>query len=91
MTAQTGVILMCVLWVLLCFRFWSMVGPKNPGQRHLLALAAGLGAGLFYVLGSFIIGILKAPSARDLEPVEMEVGSGAEVRISPPASAVEKP
>jgi hypothetical protein len=46
MTGEFGVALMAVLWLLMCFRFWVMVGKRNPGQRHMLALAGGLGAGL---------------------------------------------
>ena len=91
MTAEMGVIVLCVLWVLLCFRFWVMVGRKNPGQRHLLALAAGLGAGLFYLLGAMIIGVLKAPTAKEREAAERKVSSGAEVRISPATPSAERP
>lgn len=91
MTAQMGVYVLCVLWLLLCFRFWLMVGRKNPGQRHLLALAAGLGAGLFYLLGSMIVEVLQAPTAKEREAQQREISSGTEVRISPAAPAMEKP
>jgi hypothetical protein len=76
MTGEFGVALMAVLWLLMCFRFWVMVGKRNPGQRHMLALAGGLGAGLIYVLGTMLLGLLREPAE---EPVEMK--SGEEVRV----------
>ena len=76
MTGEFGVALMAVLWLLLCFRFWVMVGKRNPGQRHMLALAGGLGAGLIYVLGTMLLGLLREP-----EKVPIEVKSGEEVRV----------
>lgn len=76
MTGEFGVALMAVLWLLMCFRFWVLVGKQNPGQRHLLALAGGLGAGLIYVLGTLLLGMLREPA-----PEEREVQSGEEVRV----------
>ena len=75
-TGEFGVGLMAVLWLLMCFRFWVLVGKGNPGQRHLLALAGGLGAGLIYVLGMMLIGMLREPVTQ-----EPEVKSGEEVRV----------
>ncbi len=81
-SGQFGIALMAVLWLLLCLRFWLLVGPKNPGQRHLLAIAGGLGAGLIYVLGTLILGLLKMPSKAEREQ-QAAPASGEEVRISP--------
>ena len=81
-TGEVGVVVMAVLWLLMCFRFWLLAGRNNPGQRHLLAIAGGLGAGLIYVLGTLVISLLREP------PPAPEVRSGDEVRIqpAPPAS-----
>jgi hypothetical protein len=42
----------------------------------MLALAGGLGAGLIYVLGTMLLGLLREP-----EKVPIEVKSGDEVRV----------
>jgi hypothetical protein len=76
LTGEFGVALMAVLWLLMCFRFWLLVGKRNPGQRHLLALAGGLGAGLIYVLGTLLLGLLREPA-----PAQPELKSGEEVRV----------
>ena len=76
LTGEFGVVVMAVLWLLMCLRFWLLVGKKNPGQRHLLALAGGLGAGLIYLVGTLLLTLLREPI-----PQEPEVKSGAEVRV----------
>jgi hypothetical protein len=76
LTGEFGVALMAVLWLLMCFRFWLLVGKRNPGQRHLLALAGGLGAGLIYVLGTLLLSLLREPA-----PAVPELKSGEEVRV----------
>jgi hypothetical protein len=81
-TGEIGVMVMAVLWLLLCFRFWWLVGRRNPGQRHLLAIAGGLGAGLIYVLGHLVIGLLRAPTKQEAEWRERP-GSGEGIRIRP--------
>jgi len=84
-TGQFGVSVLAVLWLLLCFRFWWMVGRKNPGQRHLLAIAGGLGAGLIYVLGQMVIGLLQAPTKQEAEMRDAPT-SGEAIRITPMVS-----
>ena len=44
-----------VLWLLFCYRFWRLVGARHPGQRHLIAAAAGLGAALIYIAGQMML------------------------------------
>ncbi|MES2737685.1 MAG: hypothetical protein V4672_15290 [Verrucomicrobiota bacterium] len=60
-------------------RFYMLISKDNTMQRRLLAIAAGLGAGLIYVLGSMIITLLKAPSPSDVPPAVEAVEA---VRIS---------
>lgn len=81
-SGQLGVSVLALLWLLMCFRFWLMVGKRNPGQRHLLAIAGGLGAGLIYVLGLLVIGLLKAPTKREAEMRDAP-SSGEQIRIAP--------
>ncbi len=81
LTGHFGVALTALLWLLICLRFWVLAGPRNPGQRHLLAIAGGLGAGLIYLLGMMVLSLLKAPSPGSEElvtPIQ-----GEDVRISP--------
>jgi len=81
LTAQLGILALSVLWLMLCLRFWLAVGRENPGQRRLLAIAGGLGAGLIYVLGAMILHLLRQPS--DQDSGRHELRSGEDVRISP--------
>lgn len=37
--------LMCVLWGLVCLRVYFMISKRFVWQRHLVAIAAGLGGG----------------------------------------------
>lgn len=76
LTGEFGVGLLAVLWLLMCFRFWMLIGKANPGQRHLLALAGGLGAGLIYLLGTMLLGLLREPGPR-----EAGIESGEDVRV----------
>lgn len=81
LTGHFGIILMALLWLLICFRFWRLAGPQNPGQRHLLAIAGGLGAGLIYLLGTMVMALLKAPAPGEEEkPLPVR---GEDVRIAP--------
>ena len=48
-----------LLWLAICFRFYTLIARRNIGQRRLIALAAGLGAGLVYVAANMMIGVLK--------------------------------
>ena len=78
MTPQLLLIGFCILWVLMCGRMWWVIDAKNVWQRHAIAVAAGLGAALFYVVGTMVWSTVQAKS----EPVAP--GSGEEVRISLP-------
>lgn len=67
MLLDVGLVLLCLLWGLLCMRFYFLIARKNVLQRRLIAIGAGLGAGLIYILGSMILTFLRTPS-----PVEQE-------------------
>jgi len=56
-----------ILWLLFCLRFWLIIGRQNPGQRHLIAIGAGLGAALFYWIAHFTLHLL-APSTLEEHP-----------------------
>jgi hypothetical protein len=88
-TGEFGIGQLAVLWLLMCLRFWLLAGPQNRGQRHLLAAAAGLGAGLIYILGGMLLVLLRAPAARP-EPPDLERGAEG-VRIQPARPAADPP
>ncbi len=87
LTGKAGVLIMAGLWLLMCLRFWRLAGPKNPGQRHLIALAGGLGAGLIYLLGTLMLGILNSPGRQDAPPSN-DPASPEDIRIRPSRTAV---
>lgn len=68
MLPQALVIGACILWVLVCMRFYIAISAENVWQRRFIAIAAGLGAALVYTLGSMIVPLLK-PGAEP-PPVE---------------------
>ncbi len=78
--ASFFIIGLCVMWVLMCGRMWWAVGRRHAWQRHAIAVAAGLGAALFYILGNQVAAALKPRQ----EPLR---DSGAEsVHVSPRAA-----
>ena len=70
MLLQAGLLLLCVLWLLLCLRFYQVIARENVWQRRLIALGGGLGAGLIYVLGTLVMSLLKMPTRSELPAVE---------------------
>jgi hypothetical protein len=77
MTSQLFIIVFCLLWVLMCGRMWWVINPKNVWQRRAIAIGAGLGAAMFYLLGTIIWSSVKQPD----EPATPKTGD--EVRVSP--------
>jgi hypothetical protein len=70
---------LCLLWALLCLRFYTLISRDNIWQRRLIAIAGALGAGLIWVLGSLLLPWLRSP-----DPVpEAAKESVDEVRIHP--------
>ncbi len=83
MTAQALIVLACVLWLLMCLRFWTMIDRRNKWQRHVIAIAAGLGAGMIYLLGSMVWGLLRIPDKNDTPPAKIE--QAEDIKITPRA------
>ena len=54
-----------VLWALICLRIYTMISAENTGQRRLIAVAGAVGAALIYVLSTYVVALLKAPSSSD--------------------------
>ena len=48
-----------VLWILLCMRFWWAIDREHTWQRRFIAIGAGLGGGLIYLIGSMMLEMLK--------------------------------
>ncbi len=72
-----------VLWMLLCMRFWWAIDAENVWQRRFIAIGAGVGGGLIYLIGTMMLGLLKE------SPPEPQ--RGEEIRVmSRPADPVKK-
>ena len=54
--------LMCVLWGLICLRIYSMISRRNVWQRRLVAIAAGLGGALVYLVTNMMVTYLITPA-----------------------------
>lgn len=87
MTAQALVLLASVLWLLMCLRFWTMIDRRNKWQRHLIAVAAGIGAGMIYILGSMVWTLLAIPSKHDLPPPVPQQADDIRIAPRPPKKA----
>ena len=65
-----------VIWILFCMRFWYAIDQEHTWQRRFIAIGAGIGGGLIYLIGVMMLQMLKpAPSP----PVE----DATEIRVSP--------
>ncbi|TDU66525.1 hypothetical protein EI77_03620 [Prosthecobacter fusiformis] len=78
MLAKAALFLLSALWVLLCMRFYTVIDRENVMQRRLIAIGAGLGAGLIYVLGSMIITLLNTPLPSEQQ---QEMNQAQDVRV----------
>ncbi|MBX7208588.1 MAG: hypothetical protein K1X78_09770 [Verrucomicrobiaceae bacterium] len=85
MTAQALILLASVLWLLMCLRFWTMIDRRNKWQRHVIAIAAGIGAGMIYLLGGMVWSLLKMPSSHDGPAGPAEVRQADDIRVAPRA------
>lgn len=83
MTGHLLVLGASLLWILFCMRFWWVIDRDNVWQRRLIAIAAGIGGGMIYLIGTLMLEMLKetAPAAE----------GGQEIRVSaPPAKSAPK-
>ncbi|HBJ84064.1 MAG: hypothetical protein Q8M07_15760 [Prosthecobacter sp.] len=48
-----------ILWMLLCMRFWWAINAENVWQRRFIAIGAGVGGGLIYLIGTMMLGLLR--------------------------------
>ena len=69
MLDKAALLVLCILWMLLCMRFYTAIARENILQRRLIAIGAGLGAGLIYILGSMILVLLKSQPQAAAPPV----------------------
>lgn len=59
-------------------RFWYAIDQEHTWQRRLIAIGAGVGGGMIYLIGMMMLQMLKEP---DSHPAEGRDSS--EVRVSP--------
>jgi hypothetical protein len=82
MTARFLILLASALWLLMCLRFWTMIDRRNTWQRHFIAIAGGVGAGMIYILGSMVWTLLRIPEEPPMSaPVHLE--AAGDVRVVP--------
>ena len=77
MLLDVAIPVLCLLWALLCLRFYTLIHRENVWQRRLIAIGAGLGAGLIWLLGSLLLPWLRTPEA----PPPAAIESAGDVRI----------
>ena len=70
-----------IIWILFCMRFWYAIDREHTWQRRFIAIGAGIGGGLIYLIGFMMLQMLKEPP-----PPSREM-DGSEVRVHsrPPA------
>jgi len=79
MTDQTIVLVVSLMWIAFCMRFWYVIDRSNVWQRRLIAIAAGLGGGLIYIFGSMTLEVIHAAQAQQA-PADQEPPS-ATIRV----------
>ena len=79
MLLEAAIPALCLLWALLCLRFYTLISRDNIWQRRLIAIGAGLGAGLIWLLGSMLLPFL----CHTEPPPSTAIESADEVRIRP--------
>lgn len=79
MLLDLAIPVLCLLWALLCLRFYTLISRDNVWQRRLIAVGAGLGAGLIWLLGSMLLPWLRAPDT----PAPPTVEAAGDIRIRP--------
>ncbi len=64
-----------VIWILFCMRFWYAIDQEHTWQRRFIAIGAGIGGGLIYLIGFMMLQMLK-------EPPPPVVDEDTEIRVS---------
>lgn len=59
-------------------RFWYAIDREHTWQRRFIAIGAGVGGGLIYLIGTMMLEMLK-------ESAPPESPDGTEIRVSAPA------
>jgi len=59
MKGEILVFILSLFWIALCMRFWFMIDREHPMQRRLIAIGAGLGGGLIYILGTMLLSVWR--------------------------------
>jgi hypothetical protein len=70
-----------ILWILLCMRFWYAIDREHIWQRRFIAIGAGIGGGLIYLIGTLMLEMLKEappPPAQDAAEIRVSPGPAAE-------------
>ncbi|MBE7498641.1 MAG: hypothetical protein HS117_27190 [Verrucomicrobiaceae bacterium] len=70
MTAKLLVLGASLLWIAFCMRFWYAIDRDHVWQRRFIAIGAGVGGGLIYLLGTMILTVLRPSSPDAGEPAE---------------------
>lgn len=80
-----------ILWIMLCMRFWWAIDRENTWQRRFIAIGAGLGGGLIYLIGTMMLEMLKDPEL-ELDIQKGEAPEAAEIRVMsrPPSDPAKK-
>jgi hypothetical protein len=65
-----------IIWILFCMRFWYAIDREHTWQRRFIAIGAGIGGGLIYLIGIMMLQVLKeSPPPKELE--------SSDIRVSP--------
>ncbi len=66
-----------LMWIAFCMRFWWVIDRENVWQRRLIAIAAGLGGGLIYMLGTMTLAVIQSQQESQPPPES----PGATIRV----------
>ncbi|WP_395744751.1 hypothetical protein [Prosthecobacter sp.] len=67
-----------IIWILFCMRFWWAIDREHTWQRRFIAIGAGIGGGLIYLIGVMMLQLLKEPPQAPVEERDE-----TEIRVSP--------
>ncbi|WP_395736163.1 hypothetical protein [Prosthecobacter sp.] len=71
------VLVASIIWILFCMRFWYAIDREHTWQRRFIAIGAGIGGGLIYIIGTMMLQLLKEPPPpKEEETTEIRVSAG---------------